>query len=506
MEENETCHELDNLMEGVDLEQARYPLGNQSFEKIISDGKYYVDKTALIYRMTHAYNYVFLSRPRRFGKSLLCSTLASYFRGEKDLFRGLAMERLEKEWKRYPVIHLSLASVKETNKKEIDEIISNRLKSIEKEFGLCRESNGHGERLYNLIVNCYEKYEERVVVILDEYDAPLLNVLHEPDKLKEVRQTMRTLFSPLKDCDKYLKFLFITGITKFSQLSIFSEINNLKPISMLPEYSTLCGFTQKELESTFVDGINNLAEKKDLTEQMETLQADYANLSSDYDSINSQLDTSRAEVAELIERIKKTEATNRAKMRQYEKELGTLRSIMRNYIVKIDSLNTLNHRLTADAAAARKEAAESKRANQQLSQQVEDLTGQVAAGSVLKARGLSIAAYNSSDKVTDRSSRVTRLLTTLSLVENALAPKGPVRVYIRVKDPEGVILTNSVNTSFNYGGETMVASASREVDYQGKEVELSIYLNDIPAYTKGIYTVEAYTEQSRLGTAELLLR
>ncbi len=248
------------------------------------------------------------------------------------------------------------------------------------------------------------------------------------------------------------------------------------------------------------------AEKKDLTEQMETLQADYANLSSDYDSINSQLDTSRAEVAELIERIKKTEATNRAKMRQYEKELGTLRSIMRNYIVKIDSLNTLNHRLTADAAAARKEAAESKRANQQLSQQVEDLTGQVAAGSVLKARGLSIAAYNSSDKVTDRSSRVTRLLTTLSLVENALAPKGPVRVYIRVKDPEGVILTNSVNTSFNYGGETMVASASREVDYQGKEVELSIYLNDIPAYTKGIYTVEAYTEQSRLGTAELLLR
>lgn len=248
------------------------------------------------------------------------------------------------------------------------------------------------------------------------------------------------------------------------------------------------------------------AEKKDLTEQMETLQADYANLSSDYDSINSQLDTSRAEVAELIERIKKTEATNRAKMRQYEKELGTLRSIMRNYIVKIDSLNTLNHRLTADAAAARKEAAESKRANQQLSQEVEDLKGKVDVGSVLKARGLSIAAYNSSDKITDRSSRVIRLLTTLSLVENDLAPAGPVRIYIRVKDPEGVILTNSTSTSFNYGGETMVASASREVDYQRKELDVAIYLNDIPAYSKGIYTVEAYTEQSRLGTAELLLR
>ena len=267
MEVNEMQSLTENLMEGIDPEQARYPLGNQTFEEIITAGKYYVDKTALVYRMTHTYNYVFLSRPRRFGKSLLCSTLASYFRGEKELFQDLAMERLEKEWKRYPVIHLSLASVKETNKKEIDEIISNRLKDIEKEFGFRRESNGHGERLYNLIVNCYEKYGERVVVILDEYDAPLLNVLHEPKKLKIVRQTMRTLFSPLKDCDKYLRFLFITGITKFSQLSIFSEINNLKPISMLPEYATLCGFTQQELENTFEDGINNLAQKKGLTRE-----------------------------------------------------------------------------------------------------------------------------------------------------------------------------------------------------------------------------------------------
>ena len=142
-------------------------------------------------------------------------------------------------------------------------------------------------------------------------------------------------------------------------------------------------------------------EKRDLTEQMESLQNDYATLSSDYDNINSQLDTSRAEVADLLERIKKTNATNRAKMRQYEKELGTLRSIMRNYIVQIDSLNSLNHKLTAEAAAARREAAASKAESAQLSQQVENLTGQVAAGSVIKARGLHIAAYNSSDKVTD---------------------------------------------------------------------------------------------------------
>ena len=247
-------------------------------------------------------------------------------------------------------------------------------------------------------------------------------------------------------------------------------------------------------------------EKRDLTEQMESLQNDYATLSSDYDSINSQLDTSRAEVADLLERIKKTNATNRAKMRQYEKELGTLRSIMRNYIVQIDSLNTLNHKLTAEAAAARREAAASKAESAQLSQQVENLTGQVAAGSVIKARGLHIAAYNSSDKVTDRSSRTVGLLTSLSLVENDLAPKGPVRVFIRVKDPDGIILTNSNRSSFTFNGETMVASASRRVDYEGSEVDLSIYLNDIPEYRKGVYTVEAYTEQSFLGKSELMLR
>lgn len=247
-------------------------------------------------------------------------------------------------------------------------------------------------------------------------------------------------------------------------------------------------------------------EKRDLTEQMESLQNDYATLSSDYDNINSQLDTSRAEVADLLERIKKTNATNRAKMRQYEKELGTLRSIMRNYIVQIDSLNSLNHKLTAEAAAARREAAASKAESAQLSQQVENLTGQVAAGSVIKARGLHIAAYNSSDKVTDRSSRTVRLLTSLSLVENDLAPKGPVRVFIRVKDPDGIILTNSNRSSFTFNGETMVASASRRVDYEGSEVDLSIYLNDIPEYRKGVYTVEAYTEQAFLGKSELMLR
>ena len=247
-------------------------------------------------------------------------------------------------------------------------------------------------------------------------------------------------------------------------------------------------------------------EKEELTAQMIDLQNDYASLSSDYDTINSQLDSSREEVTQLIQRIKKTEATNRSKIRQYEKELGTLRSIMRNYIVQIDSLNTLNKQLTADAAAARREAAESRKKQQELSKEIESLSGQVAAGSVIKARGIVIEAYNASDKVTDRSSRVVRLLTTLSLVENDLAPKGPVRVYIRVKGPDGILLTNDSQRTFQVDGEPMICSASREVDYQGKEVELSIYLNDITGYVKGIYTVEAYTDQTRLGSAELMLR
>ena len=247
-------------------------------------------------------------------------------------------------------------------------------------------------------------------------------------------------------------------------------------------------------------------DKEELTAQMVELQNDYAMLSSDYDTINSQLDSSREEVSQLIERIQKTEATNRSKMRQYEKELGTLRSIMKSYIVQIDSLNTLNKKLTADAAAARREAAESRKREEALNKTVEDLSGQVAAGSVIKARGIRIEAYNGSDKVTDRSSRVVRLLTSLSLVENDLAPKGPVRVYIRVKGPDGILLTNSTQRTFEVNGEPMICSASREVDYQGKEVDLSIYLNDIPEYVKGIYTVEAYTEQTLLGSAELMLR
>ena len=255
------------------------------------------------------------------------------------------------------------------------------------------------------------------------------------------------------------------------------------------------------------DLVNELeGEKADLAQQMLSLQSDFENLNSDYESINNQLDTSREQVALLIDKLAKTEATNRAKIRQYEKELGTLRSIMKGYIVQIDSLNTLNKQLTADAAAARREAAESRQANENLTRQVESLTGQVAAGAVIKGRGLHVAAYNGSDKVTDRSSRVKYLVATLTLVENEIAERGPVRVYVRVKNPEGLILLNNASTDFTVGGETLSASASREVDYEGQEVEMSIYVKDVGEFTKGIYTVEAYTTKALLGRSELMLR
>lgn len=247
-------------------------------------------------------------------------------------------------------------------------------------------------------------------------------------------------------------------------------------------------------------------EKSDLTEQIKALQSDYENLSSDYDTINAQLDSSREEIAQLVERVQKTEATNRAKIRQYERELGTLRSIMKSYIVQIDSLNTLNHKLTVEAATARKEAAVQKRRSEELSQKVEDLTGRVNVGSVLKARGLRVDAYSSADKVTDKSSKVVRLLVNLSIVENELAERGPVRIYIRVTDPDGELLLDGSGASFTLGGESLQATASREIDYQGSEIDLGIYVNNIATYKKGIYTVKAYTEQSQLGTAELLLR
>ncbi len=247
-------------------------------------------------------------------------------------------------------------------------------------------------------------------------------------------------------------------------------------------------------------------EKEALMQQFQNLQADYAQLSSDYESINFALDSSREEINLLVERLKKTDATNRAMMRKYQAELGTLRSIMRNYIVQIDSLNTLNHQLTAEAAAARKEVARSRAENESLNKEVEALSGQVKAGSALKARGLKLEAYSKNDKQVDRASRVSRMLVSLSLVENAIAERGPVRVYVRVTGPEGTLLSDGRGTTFSFEDQTLDATASREVDYEGEEVDMSIYINSTAAYSAGTYVMEAFTDSGLLGSASLVLR
>ena len=246
--------------------------------------------------------------------------------------------------------------------------------------------------------------------------------------------------------------------------------------------------------------------KSDYAAELGMIRDSLGMLQTDNQQLLLQLDSSRMRVEVLMEELQKARSITSAELQKYKQEVGTLRSIMRNYVDQIDSLNQLNHKLTVDAAAARREAAEHRKRSQELTAQVEDLTGKVVTGSVLKARGIRLEAYNNAGKQIDRSKNVARLLVTLSLVENALAEPGPVRVYVRVKDPNGNLLDDGRGTSFTIGEETLPATASREVDYQGQEVELSIYVNNIPSFEKGIYTVDAYTTQAKLGSAELLLR
>ena len=255
-----------------------YPLGIQTFEKIRKGDMLYLDKTAYIYRMTHgASPYVFLSRPRRFGKSLLVSTLKSYFEGKKELFEGLAIEKLEKEWTAYPVLHFSLASGKFMDKEQLESHLSFLLSEKEKLFGIESQSSLCNTRLFNLIQTAYQQTGKQVVLLIDEYDAPLLDVVHEEENLTQLRQVMRNFYSPIKDADPYLRFVFITGITKFSQVSIFSELNNINNISMQPEYAGLCGITKDEVENELQIDIASLAERlgKTYDETLEAITTNY---------------------------------------------------------------------------------------------------------------------------------------------------------------------------------------------------------------------------------------
>lgn len=238
----------------------KYPIGIQTFSNIREEQYLYVDKTQYVYELANTKKYVFLSRPRRFGKSLLTSTFHAYFSGRKELFKGLAIEQLEKEWKHYSVLHFSLATAKRGTVEDLDNVISTQLTWTEKDNGLTANDSNITTRMCDLVKNLYAKTHEKVVILIDEYDAPMLTVLHDKERLDAIRTELQSFYSPLKDLDPYLRFVFITGISKFSQLSIFSQLNNLYNISMLPKYAALCGITQQELENNFQQGIGELAQ------------------------------------------------------------------------------------------------------------------------------------------------------------------------------------------------------------------------------------------------------
>lgn len=255
-----------------------YTAGIADFERIRVDGRLYIDKTDLIYNLSHESQFVFLSRPRRFGKSLLCSTLKYYFQGRKDLFEGLAMAELEKEWRQYPVLHFDMSACK--NKWEIQQIIDelhSQLDAHERKYKRTKSEGSPGSRFKKLIEGLHEDTGLKVVVILDEYDAPMLDYLNKPEELAQVRRIMQEFYQTIKICDADEQFVFITGITKFSQLSIFSTLNNLSNISMEPTYSALCGITKEELLTDFDVDIQLLADENGLSkgEMIDMLKLNY---------------------------------------------------------------------------------------------------------------------------------------------------------------------------------------------------------------------------------------
>ncbi len=245
----------------------RCPIGIQTFEEIINKDYLYIDKTDYIYRMAHgASKYYFLSRPRRFGKSLLVSTLHSYFAGKKELFKGLAIEKLETEWTEYPVLHFDMSLAKHLDKEKLNEYLLWQVRDYNQKYGLTKNNDAEvNTQLADLIKCAYEHTGRQVVVLIDEYDAPLLDVMHEEKNLPILRNVMRNFYSPLKACDPYLRFVFLTGITKFSQLSIFSELNNISNVSMDEPYAAICGITEEEMLERMSGHIECLAGALEMT-------------------------------------------------------------------------------------------------------------------------------------------------------------------------------------------------------------------------------------------------
>ena len=243
----------------------KLPIGIQSFEYLRKEGYLYVDKTELVYRLVKLGKPYFLSRPRRFGKSLLLSTLEAYFLGKKELFEGLAIGELEQDWFTYPVLHLSLNAEKYDSKERLVNLLESQLQSWESTYGVTEINRSYSIRFMTVIRRAYEQTGRRVVVLIDEYDKPMLRSFDNPELQHEFRETLMAFYTVLKDADAYLQFVFITGVTKFAQMGIFSNLNQLQDISMWYDYATVCGITKEELEVTFKQELELLGKVNDMT-------------------------------------------------------------------------------------------------------------------------------------------------------------------------------------------------------------------------------------------------
>ena len=242
-----------------------YPIGIQNFEEIRKDSYAYVDKTTQIYQLANTGKYYFLSRPRRFGKSLLISTLESYFQGKRKLFSGLAIEQLEREWKEYPVLHLDLNARKYKDADSLTAILNQHLENWETIYGDEKKDRAPEERFAWLIEKASQTFGRNAVILIDEYDKPLLQAIGNEKLQTEYRNTLKAFYGVLKSCDRYIRFALLTGVTKFSKVSIFSDLNNLEDISMLQRYESICGITEEELDTDFKEDINELADANGMT-------------------------------------------------------------------------------------------------------------------------------------------------------------------------------------------------------------------------------------------------
>lgn len=256
----------------------KYPIGIQDFEKLRTNGYSYVDKSRFVYKLATEGEYYFLSRPRRFGKSLFLSTLEAYFQGKKELFEGLAIYDLETEWKKYPIFHIDLNTANFREKDSLYMVLNDYLTTWESKYGARESEATLALRFKGVIARAAEKEGCGVVILIDEYDKPILQTLRDPKLQAEHRAQLKAFYSVLKTQDRYIKFAFLTGVTKFGKVSVFSDLNNLTDISMDHRYISICGMTEKELLTNFKEGINELASANEdnETETIDKLRMRYA--------------------------------------------------------------------------------------------------------------------------------------------------------------------------------------------------------------------------------------